>query len=95
MAEQFAQAFDDREAQPQALASLAGGVVHLMVFVEDRPQLRLWDADPGVPDPDAHLPWRRRHPTRTLPCSVYFRPFEIGSSAREDPDRFEWIGYRA
>ena len=55
MAEQFAQAFDDREAQAQALASLAGGVVHLMVFVEDRPQLRLGDADPGVPDLDAQF----------------------------------------
>ena len=37
------------------MASLAGGVVQLMVFFEDRLQLRLGDADPGVPDLDAQF----------------------------------------
>src|SRR5271165_4334425 len=55
MAEQFPQAFDDREPQAQTLASLAGGVLHLMVFFEDRFQLRLGDADPNVPDLDAQF----------------------------------------
>ena len=55
MAEKFAQALDDREAQAQTLAPLAGGVVHLMVFFEDRLQFRLRDADPGVPDLDAQF----------------------------------------
>ena len=78
MAEQFAQAFDDREAQTQALASLAGGVVHLMVFFEDRLQLRLRGCRSRCPRSRcATLPWRRRHPTSTLPRGVYFRAFEI------------------
>src|SRR5271165_2883560 len=55
MAEQFAQAFDDREPEAQTLASLAGGVIHLMVFFEDRVQLRLGDADPGIPDFDVQF----------------------------------------
>src|SRR5580704_2826618 len=55
MAEQFAQAFDDREPQAQTLASLARGVLHLMVFFEDRLQLRLRDADPGIPNLDAQF----------------------------------------
>src|ERR1700734_604924 len=55
MTEQFPQAFDDREPEAQTLAPLAGGVVHLMVFVEDRLQLGLGDADPGVPDLDAQF----------------------------------------
>ena len=55
MAKQFAQALDDRKAQAQAVAALAGGVVELMVFLEDRLQLRRGDADSGVPDLDAQL----------------------------------------
>ena len=55
MAEKLAQALDDRQPQPQAAAALAGGVVELMVFLEDRLQLGGRNADSGVPDLDAQL----------------------------------------
>ena len=64
--EEFAKALDDREAEAQPLAALAGGVVQLMVFFEDRLQLGLGDADPGVPDLDAQFalaaPAAEEHP---------------------------------
>ena len=55
MAQQIAQALDDRQAQAEAAAAFARGIVDLMIFLEDRLQLRFRDADAGVPDLDAQL----------------------------------------
>src|SRR6202453_4440947 len=55
MAKQFAQTLDDGQPQAEATTSLAGGVVHLVILLEDSLQLRLRDADPGVPDLNAQI----------------------------------------
>ncbi len=53
MVEQFRQPPHDRQSQPQAAAALARRIVELVIFVEDRQQFLVRDADPGVPDFDA------------------------------------------
>src|SRR6185437_14628756 len=53
MAEQIAQALYDRKPEAEAPATLARGVVELMVFVEDPLEFFAGDADAGIPDLDA------------------------------------------
>ena len=53
MAEQLSQAVDDRQAQAQPAAALAGGVVELMILFEDRLKFSLGDSGPGVADLDS------------------------------------------
>ena len=62
VAEQFAQALDDRQAHAEALAAVAFGVGNLIELGEDLGQLVLADADAGVPDleADAAAPAPRR-----------------------------------
>ena len=95
--EEFAQALDDREAEAQPLAALAGGVVHLMVFFEDRLQLGLGDADPGVPDLDAQFALRVAG-SRGAPCRAGYisgrSKSGCGPSARGGADRSGWTGRR-
>ena len=52
MTQKVAQALDDRKPQSQAPAALAGGIVDLMVFLEDRLEFGRRDAQPRVPDLD-------------------------------------------
>ena len=92
MAEQFAQAFDDREPQAQTLAPLAGGVVHLMVFFEDRLQLRLRGCRSRCPRSRCAIcpgaGGTRRAPCRDGYISARSRS-DCGSFARADADRSE------
>ncbi len=55
MTKQHAQPMHDRETQTQTAASFPGGVVELVVLVEDRLKLVIGNADSGVPDFDAQL----------------------------------------
>ncbi len=70
MAQQLPQALHDGEAQAQAPAPFAGGIVELMVLVEDRFELVLGDADSGVPDLDAQHSLRAAG-TRAAPCRAW------------------------
>ena len=55
MPQQARQPLHDRQAQPEAPAALARGIVDLMEFLEDRLQLIILDTDAGVPDLDADV----------------------------------------
>src|SRR5580692_8123306 len=93
MAKQFAQTLDDGQPQAEATTSLAGGVVHLVVFLEYSLQLRLGDADPGVPDLNAQIALSTTAPDEHLAAVGIFQRVRnqgCGSSARGGDDRFEW-----
>ena len=49
----FPKPLHDRETKAKATASLARGIVELMVLLEDRLKFLVGNADPGVPDLDA------------------------------------------
>ena len=56
MPEKLAQALYDREAKTETPASVAGRIVELVVFLEDRLVLSFGNPDPGVPNLDAQMP---------------------------------------
>ena len=76
MAKQIPQALHDGQAEAEATAALARGIVELMVLLEDRLKFLIGNADAGVPDLDAQHALRRRQPSSTLPRLVYFNAFE-------------------
>ena len=53
VAQQIAQALHDRQAEAEAAAAFARGIVELMVLLEDRLKFLLGNADAGIPDLDA------------------------------------------
>ena len=55
MAQQIPQALHDGETEAEATAVLAGRIVELMEFREDRAKLLLGDAGAGVPNLNAQL----------------------------------------
>ena len=76
MAQKISQALHDGQAETKAAAAFARCIVELMVLVEDRLVFVLGYADAGVPDLDAQHSLRRRQPSSTLPCLVYFSAFD-------------------
>ncbi len=76
MAQQISQTLHDRQPEAKTAAAFARGIVELMVFLEDR--LKLLS---GMPMPVSQTsmlstPARRRQPSSTLPCLVYFSAFD-------------------
>src|SRR6185312_4026597 len=55
MAQQIAKPLHDGKAEAEAPVTLAGGIIELMKFLEDRLELPFGDAGSGVPDLDAQL----------------------------------------
>ena len=77
MAQQIAQTLDDGKPEAEAAAAFARGVVELMVFLEDRLQVRRRGCRCRCPRPRCSaFPRRRRQPSSTLPRLVYFSAFE-------------------
>ena len=70
--QQFAQALYDGKPEAEAPASLPGGIVDLMIFLEDRLQFGRRNTQPGIPDLDPQEP---RAPTAAHENTALLRVF--------------------
>ena len=97
MAQQISQALHDREAEAEAAASFARGIVELMVFLEDRLKFLVGDADCRCPRPRCSA-FRRAGGSRAAPCRAWCISARstagCGSSARAGADRCGSTGRR-
>ncbi len=91
MVQQRRQPLDDGQAQSQPAGALAGIVLELMVFLEDRIQVGFGDPDAGVPDFD---PQNTRKPAATQQDLSRLRVFDrVGHKVAQYLLEQTWVAF--